>query len=128
MIAASFDPTTDRRVTPRSGRSAPGPGSDEAAPVPLPAVARPDARPVLRAQDRSEPGGDLRTGTGGPARPDAPPDPRRGTEALARVQGGAQPVWDARDLTDGSGQGRIVLGDQVYTLRITRAGKLILTK
>lgn len=38
------------------------------------------------------------------------------------------PVHDARNLTDGGNQARIVLGDQVYTLRITRAGKLILTK
>jgi len=38
------------------------------------------------------------------------------------------PVHDANALTDGGNQARIVLGDQVYTLRITRAGKLILTK
>ncbi|MGB3554001.1 MAG: hemin uptake protein HemP [Jannaschia sp.] len=38
------------------------------------------------------------------------------------------PVYDARDLTDGGDQARIVLDGQVYTLRITRAGKLILTK
>lgn len=38
------------------------------------------------------------------------------------------PAYDARDLTDGGDQARIVLDDQVYTLRITRAGKLILTK
>jgi hemin uptake protein HemP len=38
------------------------------------------------------------------------------------------PSHDARVLTDGADQARIVLDGQVYTLRITRAGKLILTK
>ncbi|WP_093115422.1 hemin uptake protein HemP [Salinihabitans flavidus] len=38
------------------------------------------------------------------------------------------PVYDATQLTSPTGLARIVLGDQVYTLRITRAGKLILTK
>ena len=38
------------------------------------------------------------------------------------------PVHDARALTEGNDQARIVLDGQVYTLRITRAGKLILTK
>lgn len=38
------------------------------------------------------------------------------------------PVHDATRLTGPTGQAHIVLGDQVYTLRITRAGKLILTK
>lgn len=38
------------------------------------------------------------------------------------------PVHRAEDLTAGGTQARIVLGDQVYSLRITRAGKLILTK
>ncbi|TNC75026.1 hemin uptake protein HemP [Rubellimicrobium roseum] len=40
----------------------------------------------------------------------------------------AAPIHDARDLVGPSGLGRITLDDQVYTLRITRAGKLILTK
>ena len=40
----------------------------------------------------------------------------------------ATPTHDARDLTGSSGQARITLDDQTYTLRITRAGKLILTK
>ena len=35
---------------------------------------------------------------------------------------------DAEALTAGGNQALIVLGDQVYNLRITRAGKLILTK
>lgn len=38
------------------------------------------------------------------------------------------PVHDAVSLTGTCGQARIVLDDKVYTLRITRAGKLILTK
>ncbi|SHK37934.1 Hemin uptake protein hemP [Shimia gijangensis] len=38
------------------------------------------------------------------------------------------PVHDARELTNGDIQARIVLDEQVYTLRITRANKLILTK
>lgn len=38
------------------------------------------------------------------------------------------PVHYAEDLTKGGTQARIILGDQVYSLRITRAGKLILTK
>ncbi|WP_342077834.1 hemin uptake protein HemP [Yoonia sp. SS1-5] len=39
-----------------------------------------------------------------------------------------RPSFDARDLVGDDGQANIVLGDQVYVLRITRAGKLILTK
>lgn len=38
------------------------------------------------------------------------------------------PTYAARDLTEGGELAQIVLGDQTYTLRITRAGKLILTK
>jgi hemin uptake protein HemP len=38
------------------------------------------------------------------------------------------PAHDAAQLTQGGDQAHIVLNDQVYTLRITRAGKLILTK
>lgn len=38
------------------------------------------------------------------------------------------PAYDARDLTESGDQARIILDGQVYTLRITRAGKLILTK
>jgi hemin uptake protein HemP len=38
------------------------------------------------------------------------------------------PAHDAARLTEGGDQAHIVLGDQTYTLRITRAGKLILTK
>ncbi|MGH1330644.1 MAG: hemin uptake protein HemP [Paracoccaceae bacterium] len=38
------------------------------------------------------------------------------------------PVLSARELTSGGQTARIVLDDQTYTLRITRADKLILTK
>jgi hemin uptake protein HemP len=38
------------------------------------------------------------------------------------------PAYAARDLTEGGDLAQIVLDDQTYTLRITRAGKLILTK
>lgn len=38
------------------------------------------------------------------------------------------PLYDATDLTKGGDLARIKLGGQLYTLRITRAGKLILTK
>ncbi|ETX29578.1 hemin uptake protein HemP [Roseivivax isoporae] len=43
---------------------------------------------------------------------------------------GAQvvPEHDAEVLTAGGPLAHIRLGDQIYTLRITRAGKLILTK
>jgi hypothetical protein len=37
-------------------------------------------------------------------------------------------VWQAERLTAGGQTARILLGDQEYVLRITRAGKLILTK
>jgi len=40
----------------------------------------------------------------------------------------ATPLHDARALTEGGSLARIVLDGQVYSLRITRAGKLILTK
>ncbi len=38
------------------------------------------------------------------------------------------PTHAALDLTDGGDLARIVHASQTYTLRITRAGKLILTK
>lgn len=48
---------------------------------------------------------------------------RPGVTALQRL-----PEHDAESLTAGGNQALIILGDQVYNLRITRAGKLILTK
>lgn len=38
------------------------------------------------------------------------------------------PVYDAEVLTADAGRAEIVLDDKHYTLRITKAGKLILTK
>jgi len=38
------------------------------------------------------------------------------------------PTYDAHDLLQGSVTARIVLDGNVYTLRLTRSGKLILTK
>ncbi len=38
------------------------------------------------------------------------------------------PTYDVRHLVLGGDQARIVLDGKVYSLRITRAGKLILTK
>lgn len=38
------------------------------------------------------------------------------------------PVHEATTLTDGGKEARIVLNGMVYSLRITRQGKLILTK
>ena len=38
------------------------------------------------------------------------------------------PTYLADYLTKGASQAQIILGDQTYVLRITRAGKLILTK
>lgn len=46
----------------------------------------------------------------------------------SRVAMPAIPQHDANELTGGGTTAQIVLNDQVYTLRITRAGKLILTK
>ncbi len=38
------------------------------------------------------------------------------------------PTYAAYDLTEGGDLAQIILDQQTYTLRITRAGKLILTK
>ncbi|GGH34177.1 Hemin uptake protein HemP [Cribrihabitans marinus] len=38
------------------------------------------------------------------------------------------PTHRAEELTEGGNLAQIALGHQLYTLRITRAGKLILTK
>ncbi len=53
----------------------------------------------------------------------ARPDP-----AALTLPADAAPVHDARALTANAGVARLILDGQVYTLRITRAGKLILTK
>lgn len=44
------------------------------------------------------------------------------------AEGGEAPRHDARALTAGGSVARIRLDDQCYVLRITRQGKLILTK
>ncbi|WP_371155176.1 hemin uptake protein HemP [Jannaschia sp. 2305UL9-9] len=41
---------------------------------------------------------------------------------------GAERVHRAEDILSGATTAKIVLGNQTYTLRLTRAGKLILTK
>lgn len=38
------------------------------------------------------------------------------------------PTYQAKDLTEDGDLAQIILEDQIYTLRVTRAGKLILTK
>ncbi|XDA98682.1 hemin uptake protein HemP [Sulfitobacter sp. LCG007] len=48
--------------------------------------------------------------------------------ATAQTHQEDTPVFDARHMTGSGGLAHIVLDGQVYTLRITRAGKLILTK
>lgn len=40
----------------------------------------------------------------------------------------AVPVHDAETLLDGGRKAAIILGEQIYTLQITRQGKLLLTK
>lgn len=44
------------------------------------------------------------------------------------LTGDTTPVHEARVLTEGGSLAKILLDGQVYTLRITRQGKLILTK
>lgn len=50
------------------------------------------------------------------------------TEALNRPAPAPVPLHRAEDLTRGGVLANIDLSGQVYSLRITRAGKLILTK
>lgn len=45
-----------------------------------------------------------------------------------KVQAPALPNYAARDLTEGGDRATIVLDGQTHFLRITRAGKLIVTK
>ena len=49
-------------------------------------------------------------------------------EIIAAAPAAMQPLHNARDLTAGGKQASIQLDDKIYTLRITRQGKLILTK
>lgn len=56
-------------------------------------------------------------------------DPRGSPATLAAQSAPPEPpIYDARALTEGGDIARIRLDSQVYTLRITRQGKLILTK
>jgi hemin uptake protein HemP len=48
--------------------------------------------------------------------------------AARDIDDGEDPAHDARDLTKGGNTAVILLDGQPYVLRITRAGKLILTK
>jgi len=48
--------------------------------------------------------------------------------ALTSVESQVLPTHQAEELTNGGQLAQIVLNGQVYRLRITRAGKLILTK
>lgn len=56
------------------------------------------------------------------------PVARSATARTVIVPTEGAPLHDARALTKGGVQARIALDGQVYALRITRAGKLILTK
>lgn len=58
---------------------------------------------------------------------DVPSPPQTETEADT-TSGTARPLHDARDLTGGGTQAWIRLDDKLYSLMITRSGKLILTK
>lgn len=62
----------------------------------------------------------------GMARPAVRPD--RGVPGVTMPGPVEVPVHDARTLTQGGVQARIDLDGQIYCLRITRQGKLILTK
>jgi len=46
----------------------------------------------------------------------------------APAQQAVLPGYDVRDIVEEGGQAHLILDGAVYTLRITRAGKLILTK
>ena len=54
--------------------------------------------------------------------------PQPATKATGAPAPQTLPLHQARELTGGGVQAQIALEGQVYTLRITRAGKLILTK
>ncbi|MEM8790545.1 MAG: hemin uptake protein HemP [Pseudomonadota bacterium] len=49
------------------------------------------------------------------------------TRPLERPQPAA-PQYTAEDLTEGGRKAHITLNDQIYTLQITKQGKLLLTK
>lgn len=57
-----------------------------------------------------------------------PQDVRTAPECTTAPNSHETPAYFANDLTQNGQTAFICLHDQVYTLRITRAGKLILTK
>ena len=50
------------------------------------------------------------------------------SQSAVKAEQRSRPCYNAEDLVEGGQSAHITLGDQLYTLRITRAGKLILTK
>ncbi|RFP88759.1 hemin uptake protein HemP [Rhodobacteraceae bacterium 63075] len=50
------------------------------------------------------------------------------SQSTVKTEQCSLPCHNAEDLVEGGQSAHILLGDQLYTLRITRAGKLILTK
>lgn len=57
-----------------------------------------------------------------------PKEEMGGSVASAESVDSGTPVYSAQDLTAGGNLAQIRLSEAVYTLRITRQGKLILTK
>ena len=55
-------------------------------------------------------------------------NPAGAERTAALVPSSAPPIHDVHNLTQGGTLARILLDGKEYTLRITRAGKLILTK
>lgn len=49
-------------------------------------------------------------------------------EAGVLARESRMPAYDARELTDAGGMAALLLDGKVYTLRITKQGKLLLTK
>jgi hemin uptake protein HemP len=60
--------------------------------------------------------------------PDPNPPQAKAPMTDADTAEGTAPIHLAQTLTNGGTTARIYLNDQVYSLRITRQGKLILTK
>lgn len=81
---------------------------------------RPGACPALR-----QPCSDASGHRAGAPLPAAEPRP---VSTATRLPADTAPVHDARALTGGGQEARIVLDGAVYTLRVTRQRKLILTK
>lgn len=69
---------------------------------------------------------DSATGEGTAGQPQGPTS--QSPRTLPRCMQSGAPMHDAQALTGGGNVAHITLNDQLYVLRITRAGKLILTK